>query len=75
MLDLSVKKINKMIEDFSKEGKQPEKLIIGYKTYARLMNDEKFAEKVHPCNDDSTQRRYKNLRIQLSTEKHFFEIA
>ncbi|SPL71458.1 hypothetical protein [Acinetobacter stercoris] len=75
MIDLSVKKINKMIDEFSNSGKQPEKLLVGYKTYSRLMNDEKFAEKVVPSSDDPKLRTYKNLKIQLITEKHYFEVC
>ncbi|MEL4573134.1 hypothetical protein, partial [Acinetobacter baumannii] len=55
-------------------GKEPEKLVIGYKTYARLMADDKFAEKVVPSLENSKDRLYKNLKIKLITEKHYFEV-
>ncbi|MFW2721032.1 hypothetical protein ACN6QD_20245, partial [Acinetobacter baumannii] len=45
MADLTAKKVSKLIEEFRQTGKEPEKLVIGYKTYARLMADDKFAEK------------------------------
>ncbi|MFW2791808.1 hypothetical protein, partial [Acinetobacter baumannii] len=48
MADLTAKKVSKLIEEFRQTGKEPEKLVIGYKTYARLMADDKFAEKVVP---------------------------
>ncbi|OVN53741.1 hypothetical protein B9S44_06010 [Acinetobacter baumannii] len=44
MADLTAKKVSKLIEEFRQTGKEPEKLVIGYKTYARLMADDKFAE-------------------------------
>lgn len=74
MPDLSVKKVNKLIDDFCKTGQEPQKLLIGYKTYARLMTDDKFAEKVTPSLEDSKDRQYKNLKIKLVTEKHYFEV-
>ncbi|EPH2669279.1 TPA: hypothetical protein ACGC55_003593, partial [Acinetobacter baumannii] len=43
MADLTAKKVSKLIEEFRQTGKEPEKLVIGYKTYARLMADDKFA--------------------------------
>lgn len=75
MADLTAKKVNKLIEEFRQTGKEPQKLIIGYKTYARLMAEDKFAEKVVPSLEDSKARLYKNLKIKLVTEKHYFEIS
>ena len=46
MSDISVKKINKLIEEFEQEGNKVDRLEIGYKTYAVLMLDQKFADKV-----------------------------
>ena len=73
MADLTAKKVSKLIEEFRQTGKEPEKLVIGYKTYARLMADDKFAEKV-PSLENSKDRLYKNLKIKLITEKHYFEV-
>ncbi|EPG4552407.1 hypothetical protein OCG11_003459, partial [Acinetobacter baumannii] len=33
MADLTAKKVSKLIEEFRQTGKEPEKLVIGYKTY------------------------------------------
>ena len=74
MADLTAKKVNKLLEEFRQTGKEPEKLVIGYKTYARLMAEDKFAEKVVPSLEDSKERLFKNLKIKLVTEKHYFEI-
>lgn len=46
MNDINVKKVNKLIEDFEQIGNKAEVLEIGYKTYAVLMAEEKFADKV-----------------------------
>lgn len=74
MADLTAKKVSKLIEEFKQTGKEPEKLVIGYKTYARLMADDKFAEKVVPSLENAKDRLYKNLKIKLITEKHYFEV-
>ncbi len=63
MADLTAKKVSKLIEEFKQTGKEPEKLVIGYKTYARLMADDKFAEKVVPSLENAKDRLYKNLKI------------
>ena len=44
MNDINVKKVNKLIEDFEQIGNKAEVLEIGYKTYAVLMAEERFAE-------------------------------
>ena len=74
MNDISVKKINKLIEEFEQEGNKVDRLEIGYKTYAALMLDQKFADKVTKSLDDSKERLYKKIKIKLLTEKHYFEI-
>ena len=74
MSDISVKKVNKLIEEFEQEGNKIDRLEIGYKTYAALMLDKKFADKVTKSLDDSKERLYKKIKIKLLTEKHYFEI-
>ncbi|TCM61412.1 hypothetical protein EC844_12810 [Acinetobacter calcoaceticus] len=73
MNDLSAKKINKLLEEFVTAGKKPEKLEIGFKTYARLLEDDQFFEFVTKS-EDSKNRLYKGIRIKLITEKHYFKI-
>ncbi len=74
MADLTAKKVSKLIEEFRQTGKEPEKLVIGYKTYARLVAEDKVAEKVVPSLENSEDRLYKNLKIKLITEKHYVEV-
>ncbi len=73
MDNLNAKKVNRLIEEFSEKGKKPEKLEIGYKTYARLVDDEKFYDKVTKSSD-SKERLYKGIKIKLVAEKHYFQI-
>ena len=45
-MNVSVKEINKHIEEFKKTKKGPNQLVIGYMTYSKLMKDAKFHEHV-----------------------------
>ncbi|MNG46622.1 hypothetical protein D3C78_123630 [compost metagenome] len=74
MNDINVKKVNKLIEDFEQIGNKAEVLEIGYKTYAVLMAEERFADKVSKSKVDSKERLYKKMKIKLITEKHHFEV-
>ena len=74
MNDISVKKINKLIEQFEEEGNKTQALEIGYKTYAMLMSDQKFSDKVTKSAENSEERLYKSIKIKLIPEKHHFKI-
>ena len=74
MSDISVKKINKLIEQFEQEGNKTQALEIGYKTYAMLMSDQKFADKVTKSAENAEERFYKKIKIKLIPEKHHFKI-
>ncbi|MGO1064225.1 hypothetical protein [Acinetobacter lwoffii] len=63
MSDISVKKVNKLIEEFEQEGNKVDRLEIGYKTYAALMLDKKFADKVTKSNEDPKERLYKQMAL------------
>ncbi|MGY5392576.1 hypothetical protein [Acinetobacter sp.] len=75
MNDLSVKKINKLIDEFIQSGKIPSCLIFGYKTYAMLMQDDKFADQIIKGKDEPLSRYYKKLKITLVTDKHYFQVG
>ncbi|UDM39850.1 hypothetical protein LIS44_15620 (plasmid) [Acinetobacter haemolyticus] len=74
MSDISVKKINKLIEQFEQEGNKTQALEMGYKTYAMLMSDQKFADKVTKSAENAEERLYKKIKIKLIPEKHHFKI-
>ncbi|MFW2082994.1 hypothetical protein ACNPQK_18735 [Acinetobacter guillouiae] len=44
-MGINLKELNKQIDDF-KEIKDPQRLIIGYKTYSKLMKENKFLDKI-----------------------------
>lgn len=68
--DINVKKVNKLIADFEQIGNKAEVLEIGYKTYAVLMAEERFSDKV----SKSKELLYKRIKIKLITEKYHFEV-
>ena len=74
MNDISVKKINKLIEQFEQAGNKTQALEIGYKTYAMLMADLKFADKVTKSAENAEERLYKKIKIKLIPEKHHFKV-
>jgi len=73
-MEISVKKVNKRIEEFLETGTKPKVLEIGYKTYAKLMNEDKFAEALKKDPKDPMARFYRDIKIKMVTEKHYFEV-
>ncbi|BAP36210.1 MULTISPECIES: hypothetical protein [Acinetobacter] len=72
-MGIDLKELNKQIDDF-KESKDPQRLVIGYKTYSKLMKENKFLDKISKDVNDPMIRYYKEIKIKIVTEKHFFEI-
>ena len=73
-MEISVKQINKRIDEFQESSKKASTLEIGYKTYAKLMNEDKFAEALKKDPNNTMVRYYKDIKIKLVTEKHQFEV-
>lgn len=73
-MEISVKQINKRIDEFQESIKKASTLEIGYKTYAKLMNEDKFAEALKKDPNNTMVRYYKDIKIKLVTEKHHFEV-
>ena len=71
---ISVKQINKRIDEFQESSKKASTLEIGYKTYAKLMNEDKFADALKKDPNNTMVRYYKDIKIKLVTEKHHFEV-
>ena len=70
---LSRKDLDLKIENL-KQNKEPSRLIIGYKTYSKLVKEEKFLDQITNNSDDPLTKYYKGIKIKIVTEKHFFEI-
>ena len=74
MLDISVKEVNKQIDEFTERKQKPESLQIGYKTYAKLMREDKFQDKLKSDSDNLLVKYYREIKIKIVTEKHYFEV-
>ena len=70
MHSFSVKKLDQLIENDLKEKKKYSKLLIGYKLFHELMNDPKFHAEVTDSALSATKRKYKNLKIKITTDKY-----
>ena len=46
--------------------------MIGYKTYSKLMKEDKFLEQLSKNLNDPMIRYYRGIEIRIITEKHFF---
>lgn len=73
-MSISVKEMNKKLEDFKEAGNSPILIIIGYMTYSKLMKDEKFSDHVTKDVNDPLVRYYQGIEIRMVTKKHYFEI-
>jgi len=71
-MDISVKKVNKRIDEFLESGQKPQVLEIGYKTFSKLMNEDKFVNALKKDQEDPMLRFYKDIKIKMVTEKHHF---
>ncbi|AOA58096.1 hypothetical protein [Acinetobacter larvae] len=72
-IDLNKSKVDKLIEAFKAQGKTPEKLEFGYRTYARLAEDDDFFKHISKSADDK-HHLYRGIRIKLITEKYHFKV-
>ncbi|EME61967.1 hypothetical protein G347_00040 [Acinetobacter baumannii MSP4-16] len=70
MHSFSVKELDQLIENDLKEKKKSSKLLIGYKLFHDLMNDPKFHAEVTDSALSATKRKYKNLKIKITTDKY-----
>jgi len=73
-MSISVKEMNKKLEDFKEAGNSPSLIIIGYMTYSKLMKDENFSDHVTKDVNDPLVRYYQGIEIRMVTKKHYFEI-
>ncbi|WP_180176728.1 MULTISPECIES: hypothetical protein [unclassified Acinetobacter] len=74
MAILTVKKLDDTLSELAVSGKKPEKILLGYKAYADLMNDRKFFEEVAGSAMDPNKRKYKNIKIKVTQDEYQFEV-
>ena len=70
MHSFSVQELDQLIENDLKEKKRSSKLLIGYKLFHDLMNNPKFHNEVTNSALSATKRKYKNLKIKITTDEY-----
>jgi len=66
----SVKDFDQLIETNLKDGNKYSKLLIGYKLFSDLMNDPIFYTEVSNSALSATKRKYKQLKIKITTHQY-----
>ncbi|WP_343594705.1 hypothetical protein [Acinetobacter sp.] len=75
MSDLNVNHLDKMIKAFKKaKDKSPQKIYIGYRAYAHLMRDQKFAQEVIDSSLNPEKRRYQQIKIKVTQNDEQLEL-
>ena len=62
--------ISNYYEKYLKANKKSSKLLIGYKLFHDLMNDPKFHAEVTNSALSATKRKYKSLKIKITTDEY-----
>lgn len=70
MLDVDVKKINRLLAQFEQQGHKAQVLELGYKTYAQLFADDHFFAKVRTDPQNPRLKFYQEMHIQLLPHKY-----
>jgi len=67
--------LNAMIDHyFIRNGYQPTRILLGYKAYTTLMQDQIFANEVKNSALDPNKRKYKKLKIKVTKDDHQLEL-
>ena len=75
MHSFSVQDLDQLIETDRKEGNKPSKILIGYKLFHNLMNDRKFNDEVANSALDASKRKYKKLKIKITTDEYSIQLV
>ncbi len=70
-----IRNLDKLIEEFKLKNKKPEKILIGYKVYAELMNERQFMQEVVGSAMNPNKRKYKNIKIKVTQDGRQLEIV
>lgn len=70
-----LKELNSLIEYYSKRTDcPPTRIRIGYRAYAKLMQNPKFADEVTNSALDPNKRKYKNMKIKVTKDDDQLEL-
>ena len=70
MYNFSVSDLDQIIQNILKENKKISKILMGYKLFHELMNDPKFHAEVNNSALSATKRKYKRLKIKITTDEY-----
>ena len=70
MYSFSVKDLDQLIETNLKDGNKYSKLLIEYKLFSDLMYDSIFYTEVSNSALSATKRKYKQLKIKITTHQY-----
>ncbi|RZG82699.1 hypothetical protein EXE10_11575 [Acinetobacter sp. WCHAc060033] len=70
MYNFSVSDLDQIIENTLNENKKISKMLMGYKLFHELMNDPKFHAEVNNSALSATKRKYKCLKIKITTDEY-----
>lgn len=65
--------LDHMIENASEQGR-PSSIVIGYKAFHSLMKDRRFSEEVNSSALSPEHRRYRKIRLQLTTDDYQLKV-
>lgn len=71
---VDVNKLNNIFSEIIANNKKPEKILIGYKVYAELMNDRRFFEEVIGSAMNPNKRTYNNIKISVTQDDCQLEV-
>ena len=66
---LDLKHLDKQLDEFEKKKKKIKKMRIGYKLFAHLMGDEKFAHHVSESALNPDKRSYRKVKIKITSDE------
>lgn len=71
---VDVNKLNNIFSEVIANNKKPEKILIGYKIYAELMNDRRFFEEVVGSAMNPDKRTYNKIKIKVTQDDFQLEV-
>jgi len=70
-----LKELNSLIEYYSKRTDcPPTRIRIGYRAYAKLMQNPKFADEVQNSALDPNKRKYRKMKIKVTKDDDQLEL-
>jgi flagellar motor switch protein FliG len=73
-MPLNSSHLDQILEEFISTNKKPEKILIGYKAYAELMNDRTFMDEVAGSAMNPNKRKYKKIKIKVTQDEYQLEV-